>query len=740
MLVEENFLIRIKKLYTLDERQQIIEIINQLKKMNIDNPVYNLDFAIDVANLVIDNKLDYKSVVCALHYPIIKNNLLDQYDTTHIDDEVYSMIVALSNIEKLNISTKQEQLDSIKNMFMAIAKDIRVIIIKLCIEQEKLKFLDTMDTLEADEYMRGLNDVYAPVSAMLGISQIKNKLEDAIFKYYKPSFYEELKQALSEYVDERNEAINEVIEKIKQEIKPIVPKFEVYGRQKQLYSIAKKLQKKNMSVSTILDVYGRKNNIEEMTKGKTFNEITLSNILDILAVRVIVSTVDECYAVLGKIFSIFKPFGNFKDYIANPKANGYQSLHTAIILDNGDPVEIQIRTFDMHNYAEYGLAAHWAYKISKKVNKTDAKINYIRSILELYKEKSNDELLEILKTDVYLGKIFVQTPQGKIIELPEGATPIDFAYAIHSKIGDSCVGAKINGKIFSLATMLSNGDVVEIITNPNSKGPSRDWIKICKTNSAKTKIRAFFKREMKEDNIKKGKSILDAQAKLKNYNLSKLLTDQYLEEVFDRYSFANIDDMYASIGYGGITASQVLNKLVAVYKEDNPTEAVVARHINVNNSSKSSDDNQVVVRGYSNMMTKLAHCCSPIPGDKIIGYVSRGKGVTIHRADCKTIENYEFERLIECDWKNFSSNKSFIGTIDLICGNSNSVYSDISKKVTDNKLEIVAMNVKPIKDHKNLIVLSLRVSSKNQLDEMIAKLKVLPNVIDVFRNINGNTN
>ena len=383
--MEQEFLIKVKKKFPLEESQHIVEIINQLKSINMQDNVYNIQFAIGLANDIMDNKLDYKSVVTGLYYPLIQNNLLDSFKLNNEDDEIYSMLMALANIEKLNISTKQEQLDSIKNMFIAIAKDIRVIIIKLCVEQQKLNFMDIFDETQKENIIRGYNDLFAPIAAMLGISQIKNKLEDATFRFYKPKFYEELKQALADYVDERNEAIQNVITKIREEITPIVSKCEVYGRQKQLYSIAKKLQKKNMGVSAILDVYGRKNNIEDFTKGKTFNEITLSHILDVLAVRVIVSTVDECYAVLGKIFSIFKPFGNFKDYIANPKANGYQSLHTAIILENGDPVEVQIRTYDMHNYAEYGFAAHWAYKVNKKVSESDAKINYIRSILELYK-------------------------------------------------------------------------------------------------------------------------------------------------------------------------------------------------------------------------------------------------------------------------------------------------------------------------------------------------------------------
>ncbi len=733
---EEEFLIKIKKNYSLDNNSQIVEALGQLRRINIQDSVYNYNFAISLANEIMENKLDYKSVVVGLYFPFIANNMIDQLDLNAIDDEIYTMLKSLNSIESLHVSTKQEQLDSIKSMFIAIAKDIRVIIIKLCIEEEKLNAIDRFSSEEVEEIYRGYSDIYAPIASMLGLSQIKNKLENATFKYYKPNFYDELKQALDVYVDERNAEIQDVIETIKKELRPVLSdNFLVYGRQKQLYSIAKKLQKKNMGVNALMDIYGRTNNIEEITQGKSFNEITLTNILDVLAVRVIVNTVEECYMVLGKIFSIFKPFGNFKDYIANPKANGYQSLHTAIILENGDPVEIQIRTFEMHNYAEYGFAAHWAYKANKKVTESDAKINYIRSILELYKEKTSDELLETLKTDVYLGKIFVQTPQGKIIELPEGATPIDFAYAVHSKVGDACVGAKINGKIFPLATILSNGDMVEIITSPNSKGPSRDWLKVCKTSSARQKIKAFFKKEMKEDNIKKGKSMLESQAKLKSQNLSKLMTEENLEEVFDRYSFSNIDDMYASIGYGGITANQVLNKLVSVYKAEHPEE--VASNNNPSNAyikSSNKEDNQVIVRGYSNLMTKLAKCCNPIPGDKIVGYVSRGKGITIHREDCHTIKAYEFERLIECDWRDSSSKLSFVGTIEIIALAKPTVISDISKKVADNKVEIVTINSRPIKDHKLLIDLNVRISSKNQLEELINKLRKVTNVIDVFRN------
>jgi GTP pyrophosphokinase len=502
----------------------------------------------------------------------------------------------------------------------------------------------------------------------------------------------------------------------------------VYGRQKQLFSIAKKLQSKNMGVSTIKDIYGRNNFLNAITETVSFNENKLNQIMDILAVRILVDSVDECYTALGRVFTIFKPLGNFKDYIANPKENGYQSLHTAIVLENGDPVEVQIRTFDMHTYAEYGFAAHWAYKEKRKVDESGVKINYIRSIMDLHKDKTSDELLEIMNTDVYSGKIFVQSPQGKILEFPEGATPIDFAYAIHSNIGNTCIGAKINDRMVPLTTPLNNGDIVEIITNPNAKGPSRDWLKIVKTSGAKSKINSFFKKSMKEENIKKGKSILENNAKIKNLNLARLMTNEYLEEVFEKYSFSSLDDMYASIGYGAITANQVLNKLSTLYNADN-LDIPEQKEFKLDNIKNDGD---IVVKGFSNLLTKLAKCCNPLPGDNIIGYISRGNGVTIHRRDCDTIKNYEFERLIECDWHN-SSNKSFVGSITMLAIDTNSLIATITKKLNDEKVSLVGLVAKKHDDLRSTITIQMNIKDKTELDILINKLKQFSFAIDVYR-------
>ena len=513
----QKFLELLRKKISEKDYDYLTGIYEKIKSKYTENALNSEHFACCIANEILDNRLDVNSIAIGLIYPIYKfdSSILN---SDFINDEIRNIFTRLDKIENLNLSTHQEQLDNIKNMFIALAKDIRVIIIKLCIEQSKLTFLDELSDEYIEKYMKEITDVYFPICQMIGLSTIKNDFGNATFKYYKPAMYQELSDALDSYMEERNSNIDEVISRLNIEMKSICPNAVVYGRQKQLFSIAKKLQSKNMGVSTIKDIYGRNNFLNSIADNVSFQESKLNQIMDILAVRILVDSIDECYSALGRVFTIFKPLGNFKDYIANPKENGYQSLHTAIILDNGDPLEVQIRTFDMHTYAEYGFAAHWAYKEKKKVDESGVKINYIRSILDLHKEKSSDELLEIMNTDVYSGKIFVQSPMGKIIDFPEGATPIDFAYAIHSNIGNTCIGAKINGRMVPLSTPMNNGDVVEIITNPNAKGPSRDWLKIVKTNSAKSKINAFFKKAMKEENIKKGKSSLENNATLKNYN------------------------------------------------------------------------------------------------------------------------------------------------------------------------------------------------------------------------------
>lgn len=707
---------------------RIKNVYENITKLKSDDKVYNLDFAVSLAEQVVQNKLEDTSVVVALYYPFF---VLDMIDEEYVgDDEVFSMLSTLIDLNKFNMTTLEGQLSSAKNMFMAIAKDMRVIIIKLFIEVELLKHFDHFTKAEQEAHMMACKELYAPTSAMLGISKAKNQFEDAVFMYYKPKEYAELKTAVNKYISFGKNDLDHAIEKIRAELTTFIPNVKVYGRQKQLSSINKKLQSKKMGVNTIIDIYGN-NVVDEIMEGQSFINVRINQIVDVLALRILVNTVDECYEALGKVFSLFTPVGNFKDYISNPKENGYQSLHALVKLPSGYPIEVQIRTFDMHNYAEYGFAAHWAYKEKKKVNESDVKINYIRQVMDYYKEKSPDELLSILKTDLYTGKIFVQSPMGKILEFPEDSTPIDFAYAIHSKIGDKCVGAKINGRMVPLNTPLNNGDTIEIITNINSKGPSRDWLKFVKCASTKNKINNFFKKEMKEENIKKGRAILEAQAKAKNVVLSNLLIDEYLDILYDRYSLQSLDDMYATVGYGGLTSGQILNKLIAIDKEHNSENQIKNYPDKVLRDYKNQGS--VSVRGYSNMMTKFAKCCNPLPGDEIVGYISRGKGITIHRQDCAEIQNTnEYDRLIECEW-NVSKDSTFVGSILVVCKNIAGALSNITKKITDNKINIEGIVSRQNQNNTCTLHIQLNVKRKQELDEIIAKLNNFSFVLEIYR-------
>ncbi len=692
----------------IKNKQQFNEIEqtnNFVKNLNYKSEIYNLKFSEGIIEILLNVMADYHTIIAAYFYSALKTEVItieELKNNKSITQDAYNILVSVFKIEQLKINTKESQAENIKNMFIALAKDIRVIMLTLAIWQNKVLMIDEFEKAEQKFIMTHVKDIYAPLAAMIGVGYIKSNLENEVFKFFKPVEYAELNKILHKYVEERNEQIEKSIEIIKKEIYPI--NAQVYGRQKQISSIYKKLENKQSD---------------------------LGQIYDILAIRVIVETIEQCYTVLGKIHAIYKPVGRFKDYVAQPKENGYQSLHTTVIVENGDPLEIQIRTNEMHTYAEYGFAAHWAYKEKRKVNESDQKISYIRSVMELYKEKSAEELVDALKIDVYSGNIFCQTPMGKIIKFPEGATPIDFAYSIHSKIGDTCIGAKVNGKMVPLNTTLTNGDIVEIVTGANSKGPSRDWLKLAKTSEAKSKISSFFKREMKDENIKKGKSILEAQAKSKNLNLAKLFKEDYLEYVYDKYSLANLDDMYASIGYGGLSANQVLSRLTNLYNEEEKKKPMLVEYAQTE-LKQSGKKNIINVLGYNNLMTKLAKCCNPLPGDEIIGYVSRGKGVTIHRTNCVTLKTAEDERLINCSW-NVDEKDNFIGALTILSVNNANAIASISRKIADLKLSIVSMKTFIKSKEQMTVNISVNVRKKEDLIDVIAKLNQLSVVLDVYR-------
>lgn len=715
-----------------DKKIQTIEsLLKSVDDSNSNHYLYKVDFAITCGKSVVQNGLDIESVLTSLYYCLCRGDLISK-DIIK-EKSIKSKVEALFNISKLDLSSKEQIEVSINKMFLNIAKDIRVIIIKLCIEQEKLNFLDRFPDDKKEKLMRSYRDIYAPIASMLGFSKVKDVLEEETFKYFNPKFYDDLKKTIDKYLQKGREDIDKAVEKIKTELTPTIPNVKVYGRQKRLSSIAKKLEKKNMYVDSIQSIYGSDMLIDKATSNKSFSEIKLSEIVDILALRILVNTVEECYNVLGKIFSMFKPIGNFKDYIAHPKENGYQSLHTLVLLENGKPLEIQIRTFAMHTFAEYGMASHWAYKAKKQVQECDYQINHIRQMLDYYKDKPSYELYDAMKNDFYGGMIYVQSPLGKIVELPESATPIDFAYAIHSNVGNKCVGAKVNNNMVPLTSELHDGDIVEILTNTNAKGPSRDWLKIVKTHGAKSKINYFFKKQMKEDNIKRGKSMIEEHAKTLNINLSRLMVDKYLNEVFDRYSLSSVDDMYATVGYGALTSGQIVNKLVAVQKELDGEPVVtkpnpVSRKINNNNNQGKS----VNVMGYSDVFVKYGKCCNPLPGDNIVGYVSRGCGVTIHRNNCLELKNCECERLVECMW-NGDGNVNFIGRLVIVCNNKYGVLTTISKKISDMKINIVGISSNMVNSDTVVLNIQVEVKQKDQIEDIIKKINTFSFVKEINR-------
>ena len=685
---------------------QVATIENLIKEITLKYPDTSkkmLNFACGVSEILISINTDFPTVLATFAYACqIYQISMEHSSLSH--HEVKSILKGLDKIDAITINQNDQEYNGLREMFIALAKDIRVIFLKLAIESYKVSHPEVYsNTEEMDTDFHYANDIYAPLAAMLGVSKLKNILEDRVFHYFKPNAYQQLYETLNKDKASRDEQLALTIKRIEQEVVQGINNVKVFGRQKQLSSIYKKIQSKTHE---------------------------LSKVLDLLAVRILVNTIEECYYVLGKVHGIYAPIDHFKDYISNPKENGYQSIHTTVIVENGDPLEIQIRTHDMNLYAEYGVAAHWAYKQKRSAStESDKKINYIRSIMDMHKDKSDEELREALKVDIYSGDVFVQTPQGKVIKLPEGSTTIDFAYAIHSAVGDHCMGAKINGKMCPISTVLQNGDMVEIILNPNSKGPSRDWLKIVKTNNAKHRIRTFFKKEMKEENIKKGKSILEASAKAKNILLSNYMKDEYLNDVFDRYALANIDEMYAALGSGTLSTNQVIGKLLNLASQ-NEVKNVPIKPITTKQNTEEND--QVMVHGFKGIMTKFAHCCTPVPGDDIVGYISRGKGITIHRDNCSTLKSYEPERLIPCTWNTNQNTQSFVASFIVYCMNMSGTLSAITKKISDQKINIVSLYTK-VQDDVSSVHCSVQIKSKEDLSYLISKIKTLDFVTDVVR-------
>ena len=658
-----------------------------------------------VAGILVDLGLDAATIAAAFLHDVIEDTPVSEGDIKQeFGDEVLTLVLGVTKLDRIEFTSfEEEQAENFRKLFVAMAKDIRVIIIKLADRLHNMRSLNFLSKERQQRMARETLEIYAPLAGRLGISQIKCELEDLCLKYLEPDFYEYLSTNIEERVKEGYELTDHVVAELKKMLEDSNIKGEVFGRRKHLYSIYRKMKE----------------------KGKTLDQI-----FDLVAIRVIVNTVDECYEIFGKIHNKWKPVpGRIKDYIATPKPNMYRSLHTTVVTNFGRVFEIQIRTYEMNHAAEYGIAAHWKYKEKKEGDDLDTRLSWIREVMEWQGGlKDSKEFLSSLKGDVYSSEVLVFTPKGDVISLPKDATPLDFAYHIHSAIGNKCVGAKVNSKMVPLSSKLQVGDVVEVITSQNSKGPSWDWLKIVKSPSARVKIKQFFKKEMKEDNAKTGKSMLEAEAKRRGYALSELLTEESFLVLSNKMSFSNEEEMFASVGYGAVSAGQVIVKLVDFYRRTRPQEQIMNF-----TTGKKSQTGGVIVKGMNGLLVRFAGCCNPVPGDEIVGFISRGRGVTVHRKDCTNLTNVEEDRLIEVEWENQTST-SFNAEIKVIGDSQSDVLFAVAAATAELQLEIVSTNGRTdLKANRVIVDFTIRLKDKAALDKLISKLKQDKRVEDVFR-------
>lgn len=665
-----------------------------------------------VVNILVDLGFDdVSTLVAAFLHDVLEDTPVTSDELEQkFGKEVLELVEGVTKLDKIKfVSAEDEQAENLRKMFFAMAKDYRVIIIKLA---DRLHNMRTLDVLKPEKQIKIATQslkIYAPLAGRLGLSFVKCELEDLAMRYLYPDDYYELVEFIKTKSKERQQFIEKICDELKAKLQELGIEGEVNGRQKHLYGIYKKMLK----------------------QGKNIEQI-----YDISAVRVIVNEVQDCYTVLGAIHTMWMPLpGRFKDYIAMPKPNGYQSLHTTVITKFKETFEIQIRTYEMHRIAEYGIAAHWKYKEGKTgATKIDDQINWLREVMDTQRESSDShEFLENIEGNVFTDEVYVFTPKGKVLNLPVGSTTVDFAYAIHSAVGNKCIGAKVNGKIVPLNTVLNTGDIVEILTTNSGKGPSRDWIKFVKTASARTKIRQYFKKEMKEENIKRGKDMLEREAKRRGYNLSELLGTAGLNYIMNRYTLSSIDDLYASVGFGGLTTNQIIVKLIDYFKRDLLSKNPVAEIKTTSTTGKSSSGNGVLIRGYDDFLVRLSHCCNPVPGDKIVGYVSRGRGVSVHCVDCPNVKNMEPERLIEAKWDDVIS-QNFLASLKIYCENKGGILAAVTTIISNMKISITGAFARSDNDNGTAeITVMLEVKSTDQVEDVIKKLKTLPEVIDVHR-------
>lgn len=685
-----------------------------------------------VAIILADLELDKETIVAGLLHDAVEDTWMTYEEVEkEFGSEVALLVDGVTKLGQLSYSADkvEVQAENLRKMFLAMAKDIRVILIKLADRLHNMRTLQYMRPEKQQEKARETMDIYAPIAMRLGISKIKVELDDLSLKYLKPDVYYDLVDKVALRKSERQKFVNNIVSQVKQHMDDAGIKAQVDGRIKHFFSIYKKMVNQDKTIDQIYDLF---------------------------AVRILVDTVKDCYAALGVIHEMYKPIpGRFKDYIAMPKPNMYQSLHTTLIGPNGQPFEIQIRTFEMHKTAEYGIAAHWKYKESSDgklpVDKREEeKLNWLRQILEWQKDMSdNREFMSLLKNDLdlFADSVYCFTPQGDVKTLPNGSTPIDFAYSVHSAVGNRMVGARVNGKLVPIEYQIKNGDRIEIITSMNSQGPSRDWLKIVKSTQAKNKINQWFKKELKEDNILKGKEMLTQYAKSKGYKISNYTKSQFLESVMRKYGFRDWDSVLAAIGHGGLKEGQVFNKLLEAYEKENQKHLTDEQVLEAAGEQQeklhiTKNKGGIVVKGIHDVAVRFSKCCSPIPGDEIVGFVTRGRGITIHRTDCVNVLNMsetDRSRLIEAEWQpteNKSSEK-YMADIQVFANNRTGLLVDLSKVFTERKIDMRTINSRTNKQEKATISISFEIGSKEELASLIEKLRQIESVLDVERGTPG---